>query len=155
MCSRFQFPSGNVTTSYTRSACRRQTRGPPLAGRPAGGSGGRGALSEGRTRPRAPSAGSALVLFPPVPSPPLAPPPSVLAGHASRGRWALTKPKITGVSGGREAVAQRGHRPCVCVCPACCCHTSCHHCCCSVAASAIGAKDCPCARPRRPPRSLR
>lgn len=111
MCSWFQFPSGDVTKCYTRSVWRRETSCPYLAGRPGGGSGGRGPLREGRTRQHAPSAWSALVLSPQVPSAPLAPTPSVLTGNDGWGRSAFIKPKITGVSGGRGGGGPERTRP--------------------------------------------
>lgn len=151
MCSWFQFPSGNVTKCYP---------GPCGGGRQV-------ALTWQVDQvvaqvARAPSAACSLRQvstgpFPPVPSAPLALTPSVLTGNDSRGRSAFVKPKIPEFLEGGEVVAQRGHGPCwpcVCVCPACCYRPSCHHCCCSVAASMIGAKDCPCAWPLRTPRGL-
>lgn len=59
---------------------------------PGSGSGGHGPLSEGRTLLCAPSAWSALVLYPQVPSALLALTPSVLTGNG-RGRSAFIKAK--------------------------------------------------------------
>lgn len=124
---------------------------------PGGGSGGHGPLSEGRTLLHAPSAWSALVLYPQVPSALLALTPSVLTGNG-RGRSAFLKAKghrsfwRAGRWWPREDTAPAGPAPASAQLAAlsflppllllCGCFND-------------GAKDCPCAWPLRTLRGLR